>query len=151
MEYDVQQHELAALNPAHDLSTLDTAALTIIATHPFLASVPHALSMPPKCSAPLDMPASLPKKRLKPSCFRCGRSGHLPGDCHAESTVTGQWTAPIAPDAKSRHVLLAPNGKHFCFNWARNSSCAFNSTCINYHGCSICSANSQGAGSCQQA
>jgi hypothetical protein len=34
MEYDIQQHEVAALNPSHNLSSLDLAALTIIATRP---------------------------------------------------------------------------------------------------------------------
>src|ERR1700722_7994885 len=32
VEYDIQQRELVAFRPAHDLSTLDSMALTLIAT-----------------------------------------------------------------------------------------------------------------------
>ena len=32
IEYDIQQHKLSSLNPTHDLSSLNTTVLTIIAT-----------------------------------------------------------------------------------------------------------------------
>ena len=48
MEYNVQQHELAALHPTHDLSMLDTAALMIIATRPSPVLPPQAPSTTPK-------------------------------------------------------------------------------------------------------
>jgi hypothetical protein len=49
MEYDVQQREVVALNPSHDLSSLDMAALTLIATHP----VVHHVNLVPS-STPQD-------------------------------------------------------------------------------------------------
>ena len=48
MEYDVQQREVAALNPSHDLSSLDMAALTLIATHPVLHQSATLASSPLK-------------------------------------------------------------------------------------------------------
>ena len=151
MEYDVQQRELAALHPTHDLSTLNTAALTIIATHPSPALPPQAPPTPPKCPAASDTWSAAPRKKPKATCFCCGGSGHLPGDCQADSTAAGRRAAPITTNSKSHHALLTPNGKQFCFNWVRSSSCAFDNNCNNYHGCSICSANSHGAGGCQLA
>ena len=44
MEYDVQQHEVAALNLSHDLGSLDMAALTIIVTHPMTQHVTPSVS-----------------------------------------------------------------------------------------------------------
>lgn len=51
MEYDVQQREVAALNPSHhshDLSSLDMAALTLIATHPVSHQSATLSSLPSK-------------------------------------------------------------------------------------------------------
>ena len=149
MDYDIQQHELVVLNPAHDLSSLDMVALTLIATHPCPTLPPQAALPSPKCPFLPDTTAPPSKKWPRITCFHCGGSGHLPGDCHADSTVASQWAAPIATNAKSRHALLAPNGRQFCFNWARQSSCAFGSGCNNFHGCSICGATNHGAGGCQ--
>ncbi|KAG0691646.1 hypothetical protein DFH29DRAFT_785340, partial [Suillus ampliporus] len=55
-------------------------------------------------------------------CFQCGHSGHLPGDCSAETTSAGKTLALLATSAKSCHALTAPNGKHFCFNWAKSAA-----------------------------
>ena len=45
VEYDIQQHELSSLNPTHNLSSIDIAALTVIATHaPIHRHPPHHLS-----------------------------------------------------------------------------------------------------------
>jgi hypothetical protein len=148
MDYDVQQREVVSLNPTHDLSTLDIAALTIIATRP----VVHNLSLPTSSSLKRSSPSDnslQPKKRQRSHCFRCGGPDHFPADCKAELTVSGRPVAKLTPSAKSKHAMLAPNGKQFCFSWARNSSCGFGTACINFHGCSICGESSHGAGSCR--
>jgi hypothetical protein len=149
MEYDVQQREVAALNPSHDLSSLDMAAFTLIATRSVMHQVAPS-SSPPKRSFPSDtLSSQAPRKRQRSHCFRCGGSDHFPADCKADQTVAGKPTAAVAPNAKSKHAMLAPNGKHFCFGWARNSSCRFGDACANFHGCSICGESNHGAGSCK--
>ncbi|KAG0692653.1 hypothetical protein DFH29DRAFT_882190 [Suillus ampliporus] len=97
-EYNISQRELAAQNPAHDLTGLDMSALTLVATQ-----------------------------------------------AAARKTL-----APLATSAKSRHALTAPNGKHFCFNWAKSAACSFGNNCTNFHGCSICGDPGHGAGTCNQ-
>jgi hypothetical protein len=149
MEYDIQQREVAALNPSHDLSSLDLAALTIIATRPIVYHHNPPPSSSPKRSTPPDSLPQTPRKRHRAHCFRCGGPDHLPADCKADVTVSGKPTAKLAPSAKSKHALLAPNGKQFCFTWARNSSCSFSNTCTNAHCCSICGEPGHGAGSCK--
>lgn len=159
-EYDIAQRELAAQNPAHNLTGLDTNALTLVATQAAARvalatqSLPHHTSTSPlKRSAPGDHSfgaSQSPRKKARVHCFRCGHSGHLPGDCSAETTSAGKTVAPITATAKSRHALTAANGKHYCFNWARSSSCSFGTNCTNVHGCSICGESSHGAGSCPQ-
>ena len=148
MEYDVQQREVAALNPSHDLSSLDLAALTIIATRPAAHHVPPS-SSPSKRSFPTEASSQTSKKRQRTYCFRCGGPDHFPAECKADQTAAGRPAATVAPNAKSKHAMLAPNGKHFCFGWARNSSCRFRDACSNFHGCSICGESSHGAGSCR--
>ena len=149
MEYDVQQREVVALNPSHDLSSLDMAALMLIATRPMSHQPTTSSSSPSKWHLPSESLAQGPKKRLRSHCFRCGATGHFPADCKADQSTAGKPTAALAPNAKSKHSMLAPNGKQFCFNWARNSYCHFNDACSNYHGCSICRDPSHGAGSCK--
>jgi hypothetical protein len=149
MDYNVQQREVVSLNPLHDLSTLDIAALTIIATRP----VVHSLSLPssssPKRSLPADSLSNSPKKRQHSHCFRCGGPDHFPADCKADLTTSGRPVAKLAPSAKSKHAMLAPNGRQFCFSWAQNSSCSFGGACTNFHACSICGDSSHGAGNCK--
>ena len=155
MDYDVQQRELVSVQPTHDISTLDLIALTLIATRPRggipLSSIP--LSKPG--SSPLKRPSTHSDNQMGPSakrvrscCFRCGGSSHLPQDCIAESTSAGRTPASIATNAKSKHALLAPNGKQYCFNFAQKSSCTFGINCINFHGCSLCNNATHGAGAC---
>jgi hypothetical protein len=157
MEYDIQQREAVAHNPSHDISFLDTTALSVMALRP--PPIP-ALSFP---SAPASVPAQRATKRQASSdfetspskrrqqilCFRCGLLGHLPADCSSTTTAAGKATAPLARGAKSFHSLAAPDGRQFCFNFAKSSSCAFGPTCTNFHGCSICGAPSHGAGRCK--
>jgi hypothetical protein len=149
MEYDIQQRDAVALNPSHDLGSLDLAALTIIATRPVTYSVTPPTSSSPKRNLPSDNSTQTPRKRQRAHCFRCGRPDHFPADCKAELTVSGKPTAKLAPTAKSKHAMLAPNGKQFCFGWARLSSCNFGDACTNFHGCSICGESGHGAGSCK--
>jgi hypothetical protein len=147
MEYDVQQREVAALNPSHDLSSLDAAALTIIATRPVTHHVTPS-SSPLKRGLPSES-FQAPKKRQRSHCFRCGGADHFPGDCKADQTVAGKPTAALSPNGRSKNAMLAPNGKHFCFAWGRHSSCCFGEACSNFHGCSICGESNHGAGSCR--
>jgi hypothetical protein len=149
MEYDIQQREVAALNPSHDLSSLDLAALTIIATRPVMNISMPPSSSSPKRSAPSDNSSQAPRKRQRSHCFRCGGPDHFPADCKAELTVSGRPAAKLVPTAKSKHAMLAPNGKQFCFSWARHASCSYGSACANFHGCSICGDLSHGAGGCK--
>lgn len=159
-EYDITQRELAAQNPAHNLTGLDMNALTLVATQAAarIALVAQQIAHPPppsplKRAAPSEYSSGVPqtpRKKPRLHCFRCGHSGHLPGDCSAETTSAGKPVAPITATAKSRHALTAANGKHYCFNWARASSCPFGSNCTNFHGCSICNENGHGAGACNQ-
>ena len=150
MEYDIQQREAVARNPVHDLSTIDHAALTIIATRIALAPTLQQSSSPPK--RPSVEPAlSVSKKKQRTDCllcFQCRGSAHFPADCKADRTCAGKPVAPLAPNAKSKHALLSPNGKPYCFNWALSASCKFGSKCANTHGCSLCNEPSHGAGGC---
>jgi hypothetical protein len=149
MEYDIQQREVAALNPSHDLSSLDLAALTIIATRPVIHHYNPPPSSSPKWNLPSDSLPQTPRKRHRTHCFHCGGPDHLPADCKAGVTISGKPTAKLAPGAKSKHALLVVNGKQFCFTWAHNSSCSYGGTCTNTHCCSICSKSGHGAGSCK--
>ena len=148
MDYDIQQRDTIALNPTHDLSMLDLAALTIIATRPVL-SVSGPPSSSPKRSLQSDSLSQAPRKRQRSHCFRCGGPDHFPSECKAEITSAGKAVAKLAPSAKSKHAMLAANGRQFCFSWARSSTCNFGSACSNFHGCSICGETGHGAGGCK--
>ena len=148
MDYDIQQRDTVALNPMHDLSTLDLAALTIIATFPVL-SISGPSSSPSKHSLQSDSMSQPPHKRQHSHCFQCGRPDHFPSNCKAEFTSAGKAVAKLAPSAKSKHAMLVANGKQFCFSWARTSTCNFSSACSNFHSCSICGKTGHGAGGCK--
>jgi hypothetical protein len=148
MEYDMQQRELVLLNPTHDLSTLNTAALTIIATCPTPAATMFPPSSPSKRPLPVDAPSPAPKRRQRQCCFPCSATGHMPGNCCASATSHGRPPATIATNTKGKHTLLAPDGRQYCFNWAHASSCPYGGSCSNSHGCSLCGDASHGAGLC---
>ena len=140
---------VVALNPSHDLSSLNLAALTIITMHPSMnISIPPSASSP-KHGSPSDSSLWAPRKHQQSHCFRCGGQDHFPADCKAELTVSGRTTAKLVPTAKSKHAMLAPNGKQFCFSWAQHTSCSYSSACANFHRCSICGDLNHGAGSCK--
>jgi hypothetical protein len=148
VEYDIQQREIASYHLTHDVSAMDVQAFALItARKPSLLSSGVTTKRP---RSPDGSEAHPRKKRQSQSCcFRCGLSGHMPGDCRANTTTAGKTAAAIAKGAKSRHGLLAPNGQQFCFNWARASSCAHGNQCSNYHGCSLCGEKGHGAGRCK--
>ena len=148
MDYDIQQNEVAALNPSHDLSSLDMAALTLIATRPVMHYIATS-SSPSKRSLPADAPSQVARNRQRSHCFRYGGLDHFPFKCKADQTLCGKPTAAVSPNGKSKNAMLAPNGKYFCFGWARNNSCCFGDACMNFHGCSICGELNHGAGSCK--
>jgi hypothetical protein len=157
MEYDIQQREAVAANPSHDLSGLDVLALTIITTRLVTTAPlsPIHPSPPIKRPSPFS-PSSSSSPQKKPrsmgfsggSCFCCGQSGHLSADCIATTTVAGRPVLALATNAKSKHALLHPSRKTFCFNWARSTSCQFGDSCTNFHGCSVCGASGHGAHTC---
>ena len=110
MEYDIQQRDAVALNPSHDLGSLNLAALTLIATCPVTYSIAPPTSSP-KRNLPSDSSTQTSRKRQRAHCFRCGQPDHFPADCKAELTISGRPTAKLAPTTKSKHAMLAPNGK----------------------------------------
>lgn len=157
VEYDIQQRELLASQPAHDISTLDSTCLMLISTRPrpVHAHIPAAAKAPgsplKRTSPPRDVVAHNPPKRPRSYCFRCGESGHYPYECSASTTSAGRQPAALASNAKSKHALQAPNGKHFCFSFAQKTACPFAANCTNFHGCSLCGSRAHGAGSCTSA
>ncbi|KAG1758672.1 hypothetical protein EDD22DRAFT_909485 [Suillus occidentalis] len=153
MHYDVQQRELAHVNHDHNLAGLDIAALTL-ASNKITCTVSSApqFNSPTKRSAPSNFATSPHKKSqvfASNHCFHCGASGHLPADCTANSTTAGKPIVPLATGARSKHALATLISKHFCFNWASASNCAFGTACKNAHLCSLCGDSSHGAGSCK--
>ncbi|KAJ7185069.1 hypothetical protein C8R46DRAFT_1300944 [Mycena filopes] len=160
MEYDTQQRYLASIDHRHNLSGLDTTALTLITSRMAIQASQSAQGAPSssgrsagpaKRSFLADDSTGSPKKMVKAYCFRCGNSGHFPADCTATTTITNRPTAGVSKTGKSKNTLLTPDGKQFCFNFARHSSCNFGNTCHNFHGCSICGSAAHGAGSCSSA
>ena len=154
MYYDTQQRELAHSNLEHNLTGLDTAALTIAFHRAATTQYQPSLHPSAKRSAPSDFQTSPRKKSTyavagSNNCFRCGFTGHLTSQCTATTTTTGRPVAPLASNGKSRNALAAPDGRHFCFNWANNSTCVFGADCRNVHSCSICGDSSHGAASCK--
>jgi hypothetical protein len=155
VEYDILQCFLLVQNPTHDLGTLDTNAVSLVVsrlmTQQFNKSFPTSHSPPSfsKCPVPGDSTTSqsLHKKSCKSHhCFRCDYQGHLP---EVESTSAGHVAYPLARgEAKSKHALLGPDNKNFCFTWAKDPFCPFEGACTNYHGCSICGGPSHGAKIC---
>ena len=146
LEYDIQQREMAALHPEHDLSTIDLAALTIIATRTGRTGSTSGLKRSFRSPSPQRAGRKMP--RLARRCFRCGREGHLPGECGESITTAGKAVAPLVKDARTKHALATPGGRRYCFEWARSAYCARGSKCLNAHGCSLCREASHGAGTC---
>ena len=156
VEYDIKQRELSAQHPQHDLSFLDRDQLTMIVT----AMALEAKNSSQQESAPVLAPASpskrqrtdstitTPRKRTSKQCFRCGFAGHMPESCKAETTSAGRPVAAIDA-SRGKNCLVGPNNKPFCFNWAKDSICAFGSNCRNLHACSLCGSSSHGAAGCQ--
>ena len=105
MEYDIQQCELVTLNPSHDLSSLNTSALTVIATHAAI-SLPLASLSPGKRFTLSDRSFQPPKKCQCLHCFHCGISSHFPANCKADQTISSKPTAKLAPSSKSKHAML---------------------------------------------
>ena len=124
LEYNIQQHDLLASNPAHDLSTLNSVALTVIAS-----DVDHHLD-------------SSHAKRPHSICFLCDLADHLPATCSAGHTVAGITPASLLGDPARPNALKAPSGEQFCFSWMGPS-------CSHFHGCSICGNPSHGAAGCK--
>lgn len=157
--YDIRQRELIALHPTHDLSKLNHDVLSVVTTQMLANRAAIAKPAPPssgsflplKRSAPADSSTAAPRKRFRSYCFRCGRSGHLPGECTEGTTVTGRGCAGILAGGASKHALQGPGGKSFCFRFAKSSTCNYGAACTGFHGCSICGNTAHGAGKCNSA
>ncbi|KAJ3560708.1 hypothetical protein NP233_g10660 [Leucocoprinus birnbaumii] len=106
VEYDIQQRELAFMDKAHDYSSVDGNALSIIATKITLQSVKELQAhsfRPPKRRLGEDSnhSAQSPKKPRVVTCFRCGLAGHLPAECSASVTTAGKPVASLIPNART--------------------------------------------------
>lgn len=148
VKYDILQRELAAADVSHDISSLHLSALMKLQI--------QAMTFTARAPEPLAQQSS-PRKRAfqdtEPAtahCFRCGGGGHFPGDCTASSTTSGRIPAALAKGDGNKHAMVAPNGKQYCFSFARGK-CNAGDSCSNYHGCSVCGDANHGAGRCKSA
>ena len=148
VEYDIQQRKLSSLNPAHDLSSIDIAALIVITTCAPIHCQPSPTPSLTKHQIPIEVAAQPTHKCAHACCFCCRAPGHFPSDCKAEQTTAGRPTATITTSSCGKNALLIPNGKQFCFTFACTSSCSYGDSCINFHGCSICGSTQHGASCC---
>lgn len=155
VNYDVSQCELTAIDVYHHLGSLHLEALmklqlqaiavTARAPEP-LAQQSVAQQHSPRKRAFQEAEPSMPRKCIASAhCFQCSGGGHFPGDCTASSTTSGRTPAAFAKGANSKHAMVAPSGKQFCFSFARGR-CNAGNTCSNHHGCSICGDTGHGAG-----
>ncbi|KAI1785444.1 hypothetical protein LXA43DRAFT_1038201, partial [Ganoderma leucocontextum] len=168
-EYDIQQRMVAARDPRHDLATKDVGALseTVIAVRTKQAVTAAVAQAAPQLRQARDVrPPHAQTKRYQPYdtskraeadtsdklCFRCGRTGHLPAACTAETTIANIPAATLdhTKNARSPHALVASDGRAYCFNWASRGACKNGRKCYNAHTCSICASTGHGAGSCDR-
>ncbi|PSR80922.1 hypothetical protein PHLCEN_2v6593 [Hermanssonia centrifuga] len=133
-EYDILQRELWAGDPRHDIGQLHLGLLTQITTSFLMRSDRHSASSPQSslkrgASTPLmaqqKRPRTAPLGPMPSYCFRCGHAGHLPSSCTAQSTAAGKPTATVSGNPRNPHTMLGPNGRPFCFNWARYGNCPY--------------------------
>lgn len=153
VKYDILQRELAAADVSHDVSSLHISALMKLQLQAMTLSArapePFVQQASPRKRAFQDTELPTPHKRIASAhCFRCGGGGHFPGDCTASSTVSGRIPAALAKGPGNKHAMLAPNGKQFCFSFARGR-CSAGDSCSNSHACSICGDANHGAGRCK--
>ncbi|KAH8105148.1 hypothetical protein BXZ70DRAFT_919588 [Cristinia sonorae] len=159
LPYDIHQRELWAAEPRHDISQIDANHVSLLVATSLqasqLASQSTTSSHPTawqsskrRAQSPPPSQPSSKKPKTGGYCFRCGKSGHLPGTCGAETTVAGKPCAAITTLKRGGTALTAPGGKTYCFRFASTASCKFNTDCINFHGCSICLDEAHGAASC---
>lgn len=165
-EYDIQQRQMAALDPAHDLSVFDRHFLLMMITSGLasFATLPPALPPAPPAPNPSPKrsrsggdrdPLAPPRKRIPGSstslastlCFRCGTLGHLPKNCSATVTSAGKPVEALAGGPHS-NSLQSASGVCYCFMFARYSSCSYTDNCRNLHACSLCRSSEHGAASC---
>lgn len=121
-EYDIKQRKNLGNDSALDVSVrnMDTwleviAEAALVASSAPVAAAP-SLPLKRRLSGTDREPFRPAKRRSDTSsmlCFRCGRVGHLPADCQAQTTVAGRPVVAHAPRhlARSPQALLAPNGK----------------------------------------
>jgi hypothetical protein len=154
VEYDIQQRYVSSIEHTHDIATWDATAVMLLVSKQcaYRGPPPSSLVSPTKRSAPADLltpPPSRHKRARTNHCFRCGIPGHFPAECKAEATSANQPLCALAgTKARSKHALVNASGKVFCFTWARESACPFDTGCTNYHGCSICGGTGHGAHAC---
>lgn len=156
--YDIESRESAARDHRVDLSVLDNDLLNRItleevqrASKAFGAFHASSFGKAPRYSNNRDARNSsvdgVYRANSLGKCFRCGVSGHVVKDCDASMTTAGKLCAQKS-SGPNPSALTAPTGGNYCFGFARNSSCKFNATCSNFHGCSLCGSKTHGASSC---
>lgn len=163
--YDIQEREMAAADPKHDLGTMNQVRFTMALTDHFQRSVLAQQAYAPSPSQPnrrqhADDTRARNAKRPRPNppgaaapgrCFRCGGNGHFPATCTAGTTSTGRPVAALSTTSRSANALMGPNGKAYCFAFALQSNCRDRNACTHYHACSICGSTAHGAGLCTTA
>lgn len=164
LEYDICQRESAAARKQHDLVAVNYPLLAVLSARPDLMP-PRPAKRPmdaaatygdaawhkkPRVASHTSGAAAQGPTRMPNHCFRCGALGHLPKQCTATATVTGQLAASKGPGQRP-NALSTAAGQAYCYNFARHLVCSLGSDCRHKHACSICGETQHGAARCPAA
>ena len=169
MLYDIQQREALALDPTHDLSTIDATAVSLISAKVGLQSLAvqqtqfaqsggSQVSPNKRSAAHFQTKVECQPKRVAsrtfpsptggmPTCFWCGKSGHFPKDCSVTVTKAGCTPATLSTTSRSPNGLISTSGSTFCFQFA-STTCHRGAACNFLHACSVCGDKNHGAQCC---
>ncbi|TFY54470.1 hypothetical protein EVJ58_g8847 [Rhodofomes roseus] len=151
LEYDITQRETSAFDGRVDIGSLHNSVLNLIvarcADDAWKALVRSSPAAPGPSYAtkhamkdfPLTFAPPLKKFRSDSSatgpglCFWCGiPPAHLPHACSATTTAAGIPCAALSSSG-GPNALTAPDGKQYCFSWAKAGQCSYSSCCHNSH------------------
>jgi hypothetical protein len=151
VEYDIWQCQMVSQFHTHDYSQYNVGLVTSIVVSPaMLLKAITTSNSSSKCSNDHASNSTGPAKKKQHgsyTCFWCGKQNHFPSNCTSSSTTVGHSVAPLATGTSNPNALQASNGKHFCFEFAKNSSCGWKS-CDFHHGCSLCGNSDHGTAKC---